>query len=145
MEGFDRQRQYDGRQSDRAGAEHCGSDYRYCQRRLVEKDHGRCQGRDPRDEEYDQYVGGSARRVCLGSDACGARGGIGRNSRRPGGGAGCFRNVERLDRLSQLHGGQSHCASAKHCPCYDGGGDRRFVQEDHCRCSRRNPRVKEHH
>src|SRR5690348_17862959 len=44
------------------------------ERRSLEKDHGRCKGRDPRIEEHDQHDGRSARLFCLRGDACRARG-----------------------------------------------------------------------
>jgi hypothetical protein len=60
---------------DRSGAQHCRGDDRGRERRLVEKDHGRCARRNSGIERHDQHDGGSAALVRLGSDARGARGG----------------------------------------------------------------------
>ncbi len=71
---LDRQREPDGRQSDRPGPQHRRSDHRRRQGRLVEEDHRRRQGRDPRAQEHHQHDGGPAQRLRLGSDPRGARG-----------------------------------------------------------------------
>ena len=47
LEGSDRERQFDGVEPDRPGAQHRRSDHRGRQRRSVEEDHGRREGRDP--------------------------------------------------------------------------------------------------
>ena len=52
---------------------------------LVEKDHRRCEGRNPGVEKHHQHDGGSAQFVCSGSDTRGARSGNGRKTRRAGG------------------------------------------------------------
>ena len=72
---------------DRPGAQHRRSDDGGRERRPVEEDHGRRQGRNPRAEEHHQHDGGPAQLVRLGSDARGARSGHGRKARRPGRGA----------------------------------------------------------
>ena len=61
VEGPDRQRELDGRQPDRPGAQHRRGDDGRGQRRPVEEDHGRREGRDPRAEEHHQHDGRSAR------------------------------------------------------------------------------------
>ena len=144
VEGFDRQREHDGRQSDRAGAQHRRGHDRDRERRSLAQDHGRCPGRDPRDEEHDQHAGGSAELVCLGSYARGSRSGLGRNSRRSGGSARRFRHVERSDRLGEFHGRQPDRAGAQHRPCYDRGREWRSLEKDHGRCEGRNRGAEEH-
>ena len=74
LEGPDRQRQRDGRQPDRPGAQHRRGDHRGGARRLVEEDHRRREGRDPRAQEHHQHDGRPAQLVRLGSDPRGARG-----------------------------------------------------------------------
>ena len=75
LEGPDRQRELDGRQPDRPGAQHRRRDDRRGQRRPVQEDHGGREGRDPRAEEHHQHDGGPAQLVRLGSDPRGPRGG----------------------------------------------------------------------
>ena len=60
LEGPDRQRQLHGLQPDRAGAQHRRGDDRGRQRRPVEEDHRRRQGRGARAEEHHQHDGRSA-------------------------------------------------------------------------------------
>ena len=60
LEGPDRQRELHGRQPDRPGAQHRRSDDRGRQRRPVQEDHRRREGRDPRAEEHHQHHGGPA-------------------------------------------------------------------------------------
>ena len=62
---LDRQREPDGRQSDRSGPQHRRGDDRRRQGRLVEEDHGRREGRDPRAQEHHQRHGRPAQRVRL--------------------------------------------------------------------------------
>ena len=64
------------------------------ERRLVEEDHGRREGRNSRAQDHDQYDGGSAAVVRVGSDARGPRSGYGREARRSGRGEGRVRHVE---------------------------------------------------
>ena len=63
LEGLDRQRQLHGRQPDRPGAQHRRRDQGCGQRRLVEEDHGRREGRNPGAEKHGQHDGGSAQLV----------------------------------------------------------------------------------
>ena len=58
------------------------------QGRPVEEDHGRREGRDARAEEHHQHDGGPAQRLRRRGVARGARGGHGRQARRPGAGEG---------------------------------------------------------
>ena len=60
LEGPDRQRELDGRQPDRPGAQHRRGDDRRGQRRPLQEDHGGREGRDPRAQEHDQHDGGPA-------------------------------------------------------------------------------------
>jgi HAMP domain-containing protein len=70
-----------------------------------EEDHGGREGRGARAEEHHQHDGGPAPVVRFGSDAGRARGGNGRQARRPGEGGGRVGHVEGLDRLGELDGG----------------------------------------
>ena len=65
-----------------AGAQHRGGDDGGRERRSLEEDHGRCEGRDSGAEEHDQHDGRSAQLVRGGSDARGARS---RHGRKTGG------------------------------------------------------------
>ena len=58
------------------------------ERRPLEEDHRRREGRDPRAQEHDQHDGGPALVVRVRGDARRARGGHGRQARRPGRGEG---------------------------------------------------------
>ena len=84
LEGPDRQRQLDGVEPDRPGAQHRRRRHGRRQRRPVAQDHRRRQGRDPRAEEHHQHDGRPAQRLRLGSHARGARGRHRRQARRPG-------------------------------------------------------------
>ena len=65
LEGPDRQREPDGREPDRPGAQHRRGDHRGRQRRPVEEDHRRRAGRNPGAEEHHQHHGGPAELVRL--------------------------------------------------------------------------------
>ena len=71
---------------------------------LVEEDHGRREGRDPRAQEHHQHDGRPAQRLRLGSDARRPRGRHRRQARRPGAGAGRGRHLGRPDRQRQPDG-----------------------------------------
>ena len=60
LEGPDRQRELHGRQPDRPGAQHRRGDHGRGQRRPVQEDHRRREGRDPGAEEHHQHDGGPA-------------------------------------------------------------------------------------
>ena len=88
VERPDRQRELDGRQPDRAGAEHRGGGDRHRERRPVAQDHGGRERRDPAAEGNAQHDGRAAALVRVGSDAGRARGRNRRLARRPGDRAG---------------------------------------------------------
>ena len=84
-----------------AGAQHRRSHHRRRQRRSVaRKSPSMSKGEILRTEKHDQHDGGSARLVCVGSDARGARGGHRRQARRPGRGARRGRHLEGPDRFA---------------------------------------------
>ncbi len=114
VEGPDRQRELHGRQPDRPGAKHRGRDEGRCERRPHEEDHGGREGRDPRAQEHGQHDGGPAFVVRFRGDARRARGGHGRQARRPGGGGRSLGDLERPHGQREFHGGQSHRAGARH-------------------------------
>ena len=145
LEGPDRQRELDGQQPDRPGAQHRRGDHGRGQRRPVEEDHGGREGRNPRAEEHHQHDGGSAQLVRLGSDARGARSGHRRQARRSGRGDGRRRHLEGPDRQRELHGRQPDRPGAQHRRGDDGRGQRRPVEEDHGGREGRNSRAQEHH
>ena len=60
LEGPHRQRQFDGRQPHRAGAQHRRGDHGSRHRRPLQEDHRRRARRDPRAEEHHQHHGGPA-------------------------------------------------------------------------------------
>ena len=80
----DRQRQRDGDQPDRPGAQHRRGDHCRRQGRPVQEDHRRREGRNSRAEKHHQHDGGPAQLVRLRSDARRARGRHRRQARRPG-------------------------------------------------------------
>ena len=84
LEGPHRQRQLDGRQPDRPGAQHRRGHHRRRQRRPLQEDHRRRQGRDPRAEEHHQHDGRPAQLLRLGGHARGPRGRHRGQARRPG-------------------------------------------------------------
>jgi HAMP domain-containing protein len=71
------------------------------------------------------------RSFAFGSDAGRARGGNGRQARRPGEGGGRVGHVEGLDRLGELDGRQPHGAGAEHRGRDDGRGAGRPLAQDH--------------
>ncbi len=91
-------------QPDRPGAQHRRGHHRGRARRLVEEDHGRREGRDPRAEGHHQHDGRPAQCLRLGSDARGARGRLGRQARRPGAGRRRRRHLGRPDRQREPDG-----------------------------------------
>ncbi len=84
LEGPDRQRELDGRQPDRPGAQHRRGDDRRRQRRPLQEDHGGRAGRDPGAQEHHQHDGGPAELVRLGGDPRGPRGRHRGQAGRPG-------------------------------------------------------------
>src|SRR6185503_857123 len=139
-----RQRELDGGEPDRAGAQHRGGDHGGGEGRPLEEDHGGREGGNPRAEEHDQHDGGPAERVRLGSIAGGARGGHRREAGRPGAGARSGRNVEGPHRQRERHGGEPHGPGAQHRGGDHGGGEGRSLEEDHGGREGGNPRAEEH-
>ena len=103
VEGPDRERELDGVQPHRAGAQHRRRDDRGRERRPVEEDHRRRARRDPAAEGSHQHDGGPAALVRLRSDARGARSRHRRQARRPGDRARRRRHLEGPDRLRERH------------------------------------------
>ncbi len=145
LEGSDRQRQCDVRQSHRPGAQHRPGDDRRGPRRSVPQDHRRRARRNPRAQGHDQYDGGPAERVRLRSDARGARSGDRGKAGRSGEGARRRGDVEGPHRQRQLDGRQSDGPG----PQYRGGGDgdcrRRPVEENYGQRQRRDPAAQGDH
>ncbi len=113
------------------GPQHRRSDDGRGQRRLVEEDHRRREGRNPRAQEHHQHDGGSTPLVRVRSDPRGPRSGHRRQARRPGRCARRGRHVEGPHRQRELHGQQPHRPGAQHRRSDHGRGQRRLVEEDH--------------
>ena len=145
VEGFDRQCERHGRQSDRPGAQHRRGDHRRRPRRSVQEDHGRREGRNSRAQGHHQHDGRPAQLVRVGSHPRGARGRHRRPARRPGAGRRRRRHVEGSDRQRQRHGREPDGPGAQHRRSDDRGRVGRPFQEDHRRREGRNPRAQEHH
>ena len=139
LEGPDRQRQLDGLEPDRPGAQHRRRRHRHRQGRPQPQDHGRREGRDPAAQGDHEHHGRPALGVRVGGDAGGARGRHRGQARRPGGGAGRRRHLEGPDRQRQLDGLEPDRPGAQHRRGDDRGGQRRPVEEDHRRRARRDP------
>ena len=118
LEGPDRQREPDGRQPDRPGAQHRRSDHRRGQGRPVQEDHRGREGRNPGAEEHHQHHGGPAELLRLGSDPRGARSGHRRQARRPGPGARRRRHLEGPDRQREHDGRQPDRPGARTSPTW---------------------------
>ena len=145
LEGPHRERQLDGLQPHRPGAQHRRGDDRRRQRRPLEEDHGRRARRDPAAQGSHQHDGRSAALVRLRGDARGARGRHRRQARRPGHRAGRRRHLEGPHRLGERHVRQPHRPGAQHRRGDDGGRARRPFAQDHRRRARRDPRAQGHH
>ena len=115
------------------------------QRRPVEEDHGRREGRDPRAQEHHQHDGRPAQQLRLGSDPRGARSRHRGQAGRPGAGRGRRRHVEGPDRQRQSDGRQPHRPGAQHRRSDHRRRARRLVEEDHGRREGRDPRAQGHH
>ncbi len=126
------------------GAQHRRSDESRGQRRLVEEDHGRREGRNSRTEEHRQHDGRSAQLVRRGSDPRGSRSGHRRKAGRPGTGERRVGHVEGLDRQRELHGRQPDQPGARYRPRRDRRGQRRFEAEADRRSQGRNRRPGRH-
>ncbi len=143
--GSHRQRQLDGVEPDRSGAQYRGSRHRDRHRRPVAQDHGRRARRDSAPEGNAEHHGGPAALVRRRGDARGARGRHRRPLGRAGRGSRRGRHLEGPDRQREPFGGESHHAGAQHRRSHHGGRARRFVAQDHGRRQGRNPRAQEHH
>ena len=143
--GADRERQRHGGQPDRPGARHRHGDHRGGQRRPVQEDHRRGQGRGRHAGRHDQHDGRPAALVRGRGDARGARGRHRGPARRPGPGRGRVGHVARPDRQRELHGRQPDLPGAQHRPGRHGGGQRRPRPEDHRRRPGRDPRAQADH
>ena len=126
------------------GPQHRRSHHRRGARRPLAQDHGGREGRNPRAEEHHQHHGGPAQRVCLRSDARGARGRHRGQARRPGRSAGSRRHLEGPDRQRQLHGVEPDGAGPQHRRGRDRDCRRRPVEEDHGGRARRDPAAQGH-
>ena len=113
------------------------------QRRPVQEDRHRGQGRDPRAVGDDQHDGRPAAVLRRRGHAGRARGRHGGPARRSGGGQGRQRHVARPDRERELHGRQPHRPGAQHRAGRDGRRQRRPQPEDHRRRQGRDPRAQE--
>ena len=145
LEGPHRQRELDGGEPHRPGAEHRRGDHCGGQGRPVEEDHGGRARRDPGAEKHHQHDGRPAQRVRLRSLAGRARSGHRRQAGRSGAGGRRGRRVEGPHRQRQLDGGEPHRPGAQHRRRHHRGGARRPVQEDHGGREGRDPRAQEHH
>jgi HAMP domain-containing protein len=145
LEGPDRQRQLDGQQPHRPGAEHRRSDDGRGARRPVAQDHGGSEGRDPGAEEHHQHDGRPAQRLRVGSDAGGARSGHRRQAGWPGAGAGRGGHLEGPDRQRQLHGVQPHRPGAQHRRRGHRHRARRPLAQDHGGREGRDPAAEGNH
>ncbi len=111
-----RQRELDGRQPDRPGAQHRRSGHRHRERRLVTQDHGGRARRNSAAEGSHQHDGGPASLVRIRSDARGARGRYRRQARWSGHRAGRRGHVEGLDRVRERDGLEPHVARSETSP-----------------------------
>ncbi len=133
LEGPDRQRQLDGGEPDRAGAEHRRGDDRRRPRRPLAHDHRRRQRRGRRAEADDQHDGRPALLLRRRGHPRRARGRHRGQARRPGEGQGRLRRLEGPDRQRQLDGRQPDRAGAEHHRGDDRRRPRRPLEEDHRR------------
>ena len=113
--------------------------------RLVEENHGRREGRNPRAQEHDQHDGRSAERLRVRSHARRARSGYGRQAGRAGAGARRRRNLEGSDRQREPDGGNltGQVRNIAEVTTAVARGD--LSQEDHGRREGRDPRAQRHH
>ena len=109
-----RERQLDGAQPDRPGAQHRPGDHRGGQRRPVQEDHRRRPRRDPRAQGHHQHDGRPAVVLRRRGDARGPRGRHRGQARRPGRGGRRLGHLEGPDRQRQRHGGQPDRPGARH-------------------------------
>ncbi len=98
----DRERELDGGEPHRPGAQHRRGDHRGGLGRPVQEDHRRREGRDPRTQEHHQHDGRPAQRLRLRSEPRGARGRHRGQAWRPGASARRRRHLEGPDRQREL-------------------------------------------
>ena len=146
VEGPDRQRQLDGVEPDRPGAQHRRRGDRGRERRPVAEDHGRREGRDPRAEEHHQHDGRSAQRaspseVTRVAREVGTEGKLGGQAEVEGV-AGTWKDLtDNVNSMaSNLTGQVRNIAEVTTAVA---NGD--LVAEDHGRREGRDPRAEEHH
>ncbi len=145
LEGPDRERELDGVEPDRSGAQPRRGDDRGGERRLVEEDHRRRARRNPSAQGSHQHDGGPAALVRLGSDARGARGRHRRQARRSGHRARRRRHLEGSHRQRQPAGGQPDHAGPQHRASDHRRGARRPVAQDHRGREGRSSGAEGHH
>ena len=145
LEGSDRQRQFDGEQPHRPGAQHRRGHHRGGARRSVAQDHGGRARRDPAAQGHHQYDGRPAQRLRGRGHARGARGRHRGQARRPGDRARRRRHLEGPDRLGQCDGDQPDRPGAQHRRGHHCGGARRPVAQDHGGRARRDPAAEGDH
>ena len=144
LEGSDRLRELDGRQSDGAGPQHRRGGDRDRRRRPVAQDHGRRARRDPAAQGNAEHDGRPAQPLRGRSDPRGARGRHRGTARRSGQRARRRRHLEGPHRQRQLDGRQFDRPGPQHRRSDDGGGEGRPVEEDHGRRQGRDSRAEEH-
>ena len=145
MEGPHRERQLDGVQPHRAGAQHRRGDHRGRQRRPVEEDHRRRARRDPPAQGSHQHDGRPAALVRLGGDARGARGRHRRQARRPGASCRASPAPGRTSPTRSTRWPATSPPGAQHRRGDHRGGPRRPLAQDHRGRARRDPRAQGHH
>ena len=146
LEGPDRQRQHARRQPHLPGPQHRAGHDRGRERRPVEEDHRRRQGRDPRAEGHDQHDGRPALLVRSGGHARRARGRHRGQARRPGPGRRRLRHLARPDREREPAGANNLTDQVRNIARGDDGcRSGRPLEEDHRRRARRGARAQEHH
>ena len=120
-----------GLEPDRPGALDRSGDDGGGERRPVEEDRRRRQGRDPRAEGHHQHDGRPAQLVRRGGHASGQGGRHRGHARRPGRGGRRVGHVARPHRVGELDGHQPHRPGPQHLSGRAGGGQRRPDPEDH--------------
>jgi HAMP domain-containing protein len=145
VEGSDRQRQFDGVQLDRAGAQYRRRDHGRCTRRSFSQDHGGREGRDSGVEEHHQHHGRSAQRFRRRSQSGGARSGNRGQAGWTGASARCGRDLEGPDRQRQLDGLKPDGAGPQYRGRDHRRGAGRSVEEDHGRREGRDPGAEKYH
>ena len=141
VEGPHGQREHARGQPHVPGAEHRRGHDGGRDRRPLEADHRRRQGRGARAQGDHQHDGRPAALVRCRGHSRRARGRHRGPARRTGRGRRRYRCLARPDREREHHGRLAHLAGAEHRRRDDGRRDRRSEQEDHGRGARRAPRA----